>query len=93
MKSLNILSILLLIFFEANAQSVSKYALVLHGGAGVMSAQSMTPDMQSAYTLALNRALFVGDSVLSSGGTCMDAVMKTIMVLEILPFQILKNPQ
>ena len=85
MKNLFILSILLLFAIEQHAQTTGKYALVLHGGAGVMSAQSMTPELQSEYTRALDQALRVGDSVLAAGGTAMDAVVKTIMVMEDSP--------
>ncbi|HWR98978.1 MAG TPA: isoaspartyl peptidase/L-asparaginase [Prolixibacteraceae bacterium] len=85
MKNLFILSVLLLFSVELSAQAAGKYALVLHGGAGVMSAQSMTPEMQSAYTRVLDQALMAGDSVLAAGGSAMDAVVKTIVVMEDSP--------
>jgi beta-aspartyl-peptidase (threonine type) len=50
-----------------------------------MSEKSMTPEMQKEYISVLNRALQIGDSVLKSGGNCMDAVVKTIMVMEDSP--------
>ena len=67
------------------AKEIPKYVLVLHGGAGVMSEKIMTPEIQKQYLEAINRALQVGDSVLKAGGTCMDAVEKTIMVMEDSP--------
>lgn len=67
------------------AQGQKKYALVLHGGAGVMAKETMTPDRQAEYLKVLNRALQVGDSVLAAGGTGMTAVEKTIMVMEDSP--------
>jgi len=85
MKSLLTLSIFLLLSNLISAQSSTKYAMVIHGGAGVMSEKSMTPDMQKEYLFVLNRALHVGDSVLSNGGSCMDAVVSTIMVMEDSP--------
>lgn len=66
-------------------QSAKKYALVIHGGAGVMSEKSMTSEIQEEYLHVLNRALQVGDSVLTHGGTCMDAVEKTIIIMEDSP--------
>jgi L-asparaginase / beta-aspartyl-peptidase len=45
----------------------------------------MTPVIQTEYTVVLNEALRIGDSILNRGGTCMDAVEKTIMVLEDSP--------
>ncbi|MCE1199469.1 MAG: isoaspartyl peptidase/L-asparaginase [Marinilabiliales bacterium] len=62
-----------------------RHALVIHGGAGVMSETTMTPDMRNEYKRVLRIALHTGDSVLASGGTCLDAVEKTIMVLEDSP--------
>jgi len=76
---------LILAAVTLNAQQVQKYALVLHGGAGVMSQKLMTPDVQKQYIAVLNLALHVGDSVLASGGKCMDAVEKTINILEDSP--------
>lgn len=67
------------------AREIPKYALVIHGGAGVISEKIMTPEIQKQYLEALNRALTVGDSILKAGGTCMDAVERTIMVMEDSP--------
>ncbi|HEX3009747.1 MAG TPA: isoaspartyl peptidase/L-asparaginase, partial [Bacteroidales bacterium] len=55
------------------------------GGAGVIEKDKMPPDVQKAYIDVLDRALSVGDSVLRSGGTSLDAVERTIMVLEDSP--------
>ncbi len=85
MKKLFYLLTLLFISSALWAQSSKKYALVIHGGAGVMSEKSMTPDIQKEFILVLNRALQMGDSVLSAGGTSMDAVVKTIMIMEDSP--------
>lgn len=85
MKNLFLLSLLLFSSVALLAQAKTPYALVLHGGAGVMSEKSMTPEIQKAYLSDLNRALQVGDSVLAAGGTCMDAVVRTIMVMEDSP--------
>jgi len=71
--------------FFANAQPTAKYAMVIHGGAGVMDRKELTPEMQNEYLKVLNQALHVGDSVLASGGTCMDAVENTIMIMEDSP--------
>lgn len=82
------LIICLTLFFSAPiiwAQPAPKYALVIHGGAGVMDQKEMTPEIQSRYLNVLNRALSVGDSVLSHGGTSMDAVEKAIVIMEDSP--------
>jgi beta-aspartyl-peptidase (threonine type) len=84
MKPLIIFSLFLLLITFSNAQS-SKYALVIHGGAGTMDRKDLTPDIEKEYSAVLARALHVGDSVLANGGTCMDAIEKTIVIMEDSP--------
>jgi len=82
------LTICFVLFFSTSilwAQTATKYALVIHGGAGVMDQKSMTPEIQATYLNVLNRVLSVGDSVLSHGGTSMDAVEKAIVIMEDSP--------
>jgi len=67
------------------AQPAKNYALVIHGGAGVMDKDKMSPEIQNEYIAALNKVLRVGDSVLANGGTCLDAIEKTIVILEDSP--------
>ncbi len=83
MKTLILFTGLLLLGIFSFGQP--KYALVIHGGAGVMDRDKMPPAVQKEYTGVLNRALVVGDSVLHAGGTCLDAIEKTIIVLENSP--------
>ena len=73
------------ILLSISALSEKKYALVIHGGAGVIEKSKMPAEVQEKYKMALNHALEVGDSVLSNGGTCLDAVEQTIRVLENCP--------
>jgi len=78
----------LAIFFSGSAlcaQPAKKYVMVIHGGAGVMDEKSMTPEIQNEYISVLNQVLHVGDSVLANGGTCLDAVEKTIVIMEDSP--------
>ncbi len=58
------------------------YVLVIHGGAGVIVRDNMTKEQETAYRQALNDALDVGQQILESGGSSIDAVTRTIMVLE-----------
>lgn len=83
----NIFIILTCILLSANSfgQTSKQYALVIHGGAGVMDQNSMTPEIQAEYLAVLNRVLQVGDSVLASGGTAMDAVEQSIIIMENSP--------
>lgn len=85
MKHLFICLAILLSGFARGTQPAKKYALVIHGGAGVMDRNMMSSEMQHDYLAVLNLALHVGDSVLSNDGSCMDAVEKTILILEDSP--------
>jgi L-asparaginase / beta-aspartyl-peptidase len=76
------------ILFASSITYVSgqkKYCLVLHGGAGVMDPSTFPPEKQKDYIFHLNKALSLGDSVLSHGGTSAEAVVKTISYLEDCP--------
>lgn len=61
------------------------YALVIHGGAGTIRKQDMSPEREAAYNQALNEALTTGEEILKNGGTSLDAVVATINVLENSP--------
>lgn len=66
-------------------QTKEKYAIAIHGGAGNLLKMNLTPEEQQAYISALDNALHVGSAILDSGGTALDAVQATIMVLEDCP--------
>jgi beta-aspartyl-peptidase (threonine type) len=59
-----------------------EWAIVIHGGAGVISRDKMTPEMEQEYRSALNEAIQKGISILSAGGTALEAVEKTINIME-----------
>src|SRR5678810_405019 len=56
--------------------------LVIHGGAGTISRDQMTPEKEKLYRDGLSEALATGYKILSGGGTSMDAVEAAICVLE-----------
>ena len=66
-------------------QEVSRYTLVIHGGAGTITRAQMTPDREAAYTAALGEALQAGQQILATGGTSLDAVVAAIRVMEDQP--------
>ena len=51
-----------------------KTALVIHGGAGVMSRESMSAETEAAYQAALNSALDAGNAVLQQGGSARETM-------------------
>jgi len=59
-----------------------EWAIVIHGGAGTLSRDKMTPEMDAEYRKALGDALKTGKKILSEGGSSLDAVEKTIRVME-----------
>ena len=61
---------------------MAKYTLVLHGGAGTILKEDMTPELESAYLKGLEDALAAGYAVLDEGGTAVNAVKATVVVLE-----------
>ena len=63
----------------------SKFGIVIHGGAGSISKGSYTPDKEAEYQEKLIEALRAGYKVLENGGSSLDAVEKSIMILEDSP--------
>ncbi len=73
---------------EIEIESLPKeipFALVIHGGAGTIKKEYMTPEMETAYTNKLQEALDAGYQVLESGGTAILAVKKAINIMEDSP--------
>ncbi|MEQ9506403.1 MAG: isoaspartyl peptidase/L-asparaginase [Hyphomonas sp.] len=60
----------------------TEWRLVIHGGAGVILRENMTPEREAAFEAALNEALAAGAEVLRSGGDAIDAVEATVLVME-----------
>ncbi len=84
MKTKVYLSIALLFcFFIASGQH--DYAIVIHGGAGVLSKSAMTEERRKAYTEKLNEALELGKKHLKEGKAATDVVVVVIQVLENSP--------
>lgn len=61
------------------------YALVIHGGAGTIKPEKLTPELRGEIEHDLRAALTKGQAILMSGGQALDAVTETIMVLENSP--------
>jgi len=79
---------LLVLAMTANAQSPAtppKTALVIHGGAGFVPKESLSPSDQADIRATLARALDAGNAVLQAGGAAVDAVEASIRVLEESP--------
>ncbi len=60
-------------------------SLVIHGGAGTIKKENMTPEKEQAYYEKLTEALNIGYAILDKGGTSVEAVIGTIQVMEESP--------
>lgn len=65
--------------------SQQKYAIVIHGGAGVMSKSRMSKERRTEYKAKLNEALELGEQLLKDGEKATDVVVKVINVMENSP--------
>lgn len=61
------------------------FGIVIHGGAGTILKKNMTPELEAAYTAVLEEAVNTGHKILENGGSSLDAVEKTITILEDSP--------
>ena len=59
-----------------------KWALAIHGGAGVIERTDLTPQQDTAYREAMARVAEAGAAVLRNGGAALDAVEAAIHILE-----------
>lgn len=78
-----LVTIILLIAATVNGQQ--NYAIVIHGGAGLMSKSKMSEAAQSNYKAKLDEALSLGEIMLKEGSNAVDVVVKVINVLEDSP--------
>jgi len=62
-----------------------QWGLVIHGGAGTIRRESLTPEKEAEYRAKLTEALQAGHAVLARGGTSLDAVGAAIRILEDSP--------
>ncbi len=59
-----------------------QWGLVIHGGAGTISRETMTPERETEYRASLEAALRAGHEVLAGGGQALDAVVAAVQVME-----------
>ncbi len=75
----------LLLSASTVAFAQKKYSLVIHGGAGTITKENMTPAKEKAYTEKLTEALKAGYAELQKGNTSIAAVQSAIVILEDSP--------
>src|SRR3954447_25370445 len=62
--------------------SGKKFALAIHGGAGTISPEQITPALKRDLRAGLERSLEAGRGILQDGGSSLDAVVAAVRVLE-----------
>ncbi len=61
---------------------MNKFSIAIHGGAGTILKNDMTPELEAAYIQGLTEALNAGYAVLEEGGKATNAVKAAVVVLE-----------
>lgn len=61
---------------------MQQYSMVIHGGAGTILKEDMTPELEQAYMKGLEESLEAGYAVLEQGGSAINAIKAAIVVLE-----------
>ena len=85
MKKFIISFILLVICSCQSSESENNIAIVIHGGAGTILKENMTPELEAAYIAKLEEAVLTGYEILKTGGSSQLAVEETIKIMEDSP--------
>ena len=85
-----IISILVLLIISCSGKNQEVHikqpiAIVVHGGAGTILKKNMSDEKEKKYKSKLEEAIRAGYQVLQNGGTSLDAVEQTIIILEDSP--------
>jgi len=67
---------------STNQADQSRFAIVIHGGAGNINSSEMPDQISKAYNAALDTALELGLKVLKEDGSSLDAITAVIVYLE-----------
>ena len=68
-----------------SSESENNIAIVIHGGAGTILKENMTPELEAAYIGKLEEAVMTGYEILKTGGSSKSAVKETIKIMEDSP--------
>ncbi len=70
---------------KLSEEKAGTFSIIIHGGAGTILKKNMSPEKEAAYKAKLEEAIKVGYNILKNGGTSLDAVQKTINIMEDSP--------
>ena len=74
-----------LLFSSTSWADKAPIALAIHGGAGTITPEKMTPEKEQAIRAKLKESLEAGYAVLQNNGSSLDAVIRAIEILEDSP--------
>ena len=66
-------------------KAVGAFGFVMHGGAGTITKQNMTRELEESYQAKLTEALLAGYKILKEGGPGLDAIEAALRLLEDSP--------
>ncbi len=75
----------LLLIVSAFTFAQTKYVMVIHGGAGTITREAMTPEKEAAYRQKLTESLQAGYTEIQKGKSAVEAVAAAIVILEDSP--------
>jgi beta-aspartyl-peptidase (threonine type) len=61
---------------------MQKFSIAIHGGAGTIIKEHLTPELEAEYRKALKESMDAGYLVLSTGGSAVNAVKAAVVMLE-----------
>lgn len=73
---------------EADSETqdtLPNFGIVIHGGAGTILKENMSDSLEQLYRAKLEEAIRTGHEILANGGTALEAVQRTINVMEDSP--------
>ena len=82
MRGLGLVLAAVVMAMSTAAQARPKWALVAHGGAGVIEREDLSPEQEKAYRAAMARVATAAAEVLKAGGSALDAVETAIRQME-----------
>jgi len=62
-----------------------RWGIVIHGGAGTINPDKLSPEREAEYRAKLRESVDAGYAVLADGGSSLDAVQASILILEDSP--------
>ena len=74
-----------LLLFTAMTAQANPVAIVIHGGAGRIDRDALTPERERLYHATLEQSLRAGHAIVKGGGSALDAVEAAIVIMEDAP--------